>query len=143
MALALWRSKRGLTRRRPLRDLATGIDDLLDRFARGWAPAVDMVDRKNEVVVRVDVPGLSEKDISVSIDNRVLTISGERKEDRETHRDDFYCSERWIGGFSRTLTLPQGVDAEGIEATLKHGILEVHLPKTKEAAEKRIEVNAA
>jgi len=135
--------------------LALRVDDLFDRFVRdwpwpgatgefrGWAPAVDMVDRKNEVVVRVDVPGLSERDINVSIDNGVLTISGERKEDRETQDDDYYCSERWAGSFSRALMLPQGVDADGIKATLKHGILEVHIPKTKEAAGKRIEVKAA
>src|SRR3989442_15387754 len=95
MALTLWRSKRGLARRSPLRDLAPRIEDLFDRFvrdwpwpgltgeSRGWAPAADMVDRKNEVVVRVDVPGLSEKDLNVSVDNGVLTISGERTEDWE------------------------------------------------------------
>ena len=155
MALALWRSKRGLARPSPLRDLAPRIEDLFDRFvrdwpwpgltgeSRGWAPAADMVDRKNEVVVRVDVPGLSEKDLNVSVDNGVLTISGERTEDWETQGDDYFCSERWAGRFFRTLTLPQGVDAEGIKATLKHGVLEVHLPKTKEAAGKRIEVKAA
>jgi HSP20 family protein len=132
-----------------------GMDDLFDRFVRdwpwpgatveprGWAPAVDMVDRKNEIVVRLDVPGLSERDIDVSIDNGVLTISGERRDDWEAQGDDYYCSERWAGSFSRALMLPQGVDAEGVKATLKHGILEVHIPKTKEAAEKRIEVKAA
>ena len=134
-------------------DIQTEMNRLFDNFfgrpatvngmERIWAPAVDMVDRKNEVVVRVDVPGLSERDINVSIDNGVLTISGERKEDRETQDDDYYCSERWAGSFSRALMLPQGVDADGIKATLKHGILEVHIPKTKEAAGKRIEVKAA
>ena len=155
MALALWRSKRDGARRSSSRDFAAAMEDLLDRFVRnwpwpgatveprGWTRAVDMVDRKNEIIVRVDVPGLSARDIDVSVDNGVLTISGERKEDWEAQGDDYYRCERWAGSFSRALMLPQGVDAEGIKATLKHGILEVHIPKTKESAEKRIEVETA
>jgi HSP20 family protein len=155
MALELWRPKRGLARRSPARDLVREMEDVFDRFfrdwtlpwgageSRGWAPPVDMVDRRNEILVRVDVPGLGEKDVQVSVDNGVLTISGEREEERETKDDDYYCSERWSGSFSRSLTLPAGVDADGIKATLKHGVLEVRLPKTKEAIGRRIEVKAA
>ena len=155
MALALSRSKRGLARRSALSDLAPRVDDLFDRFvgdwpwpgatgaSRGWAPAVDMLDRENEVIVRVGVPGLSAKDVDVSVADGVLTIRGEGADNRETQGDDYFCSERWAGSFSRALTLPHGVDTEGIKATLKQGVLEVHIPKTKEAAGKRIEVKAA
>jgi HSP20 family protein len=155
MALELWRPKRGVARRSPARDLVREVEDVFDRFfrdwslpwaggeSRGWAPPVDMIDRKNEILVRVDVPGLSEKDVHVSVDNGVLTISGAREEERESKDEDYYYSERWAGSFSRSLMLPSGVDADGIKATLKHGTLEVRLPKTKEAAGKTIEVKAA
>jgi HSP20 family protein len=155
MALELWRPKRALARRSPARDLIREMEDVFDRFfrdwsfpwsageSRGWAPPVDMIDRNNEVVVRVDVPGLTEKDVHVTVDNGVLTISGQRQGERESTDEDYYYAERWAGSFSRSLMLPSGVDADGIKATLKHGTLEVHLPKTKEAAGKVIEVKAA
>ena len=76
-------------------------------------------------------------------DNGVLTISGTHDEARESNGDDYYYAERWAGSFSRSLMLPAGVDADGINATMKHGTLEVHLPKPKEAAGKTIEVKTA
>jgi HSP20 family protein len=153
-ALALWRPKRGLARRGPARDFVREVDDLFERLFGDWtwrwdggsvgsAPAVDMLDRRNEVILRVDVPGLREKDITVNVSNGVLTICGARKEEREEHDEDYYCAERWTGAFSRSVTLPSGIDADGIKATLKHGVLEIRLPKTKDAAAKWIEVKAA
>jgi HSP20 family protein len=107
---------------------------------RGWAPAVDMIDRKDEVVLRADLPGLEQKDIEVNVEEGVLTIRGERKGEQEVKEDDYYCCERWAGAFSRSTALPPGVDAEKIRATFKNGVLEVHLPKSKEAKGKKIEV---
>jgi HSP20 family protein len=90
-----------------VRDLVREIEDTFDRFfrdwslpsggseSRGWTPAVDMIDRNNEIIVRVDVPGLSEKDVQVSVDNGVLTISGTHDEARESNGDDYYYAERW------------------------------------------------
>jgi HSP20 family protein len=155
MALELWRPKGALPRRNPVRDIVREMEDTFDRFfpdwslpsggseSRGWTPAVDMIDRNNEIIVRVDVPGLSEKDVQVSVDNGVLTMSGTHDEARESNGDDYYYAERWAGSFSRSLMLPAGVDADGINATMKHGTLEVHLPKTKEAAGRKVEVKAA
>jgi HSP20 family protein len=109
----------------------------------GWAPAVDVVDRKNEVVLRADLPGLTEKDVELTLQNGNLNIRGERKEEKEIKEENYYCSERWSGAFSRTLALPAGVEADKISATFKEGVLEVHLPKTQGAEGKKIEIKAA
>jgi HSP20 family protein len=110
---------------------------------RGWAPAVDMIDRKDEIVLRADLPGLEEKDIEVTVQDNVLTIRGERKEETEEKKEDYYYSERSYGAFARALTLPAGVEADKVKATFKQGVLEVHLPKAKEAKGKKIEIKAA
>ena len=108
--------------------------------ARGWAPAVDMIDRKDEVVHRADLPGLEQKDIEVSVEDGILTVRGERKEEREAKEEDYYCCERWAGTFARSLTLPPGVESEKVKAVFRNGVLEIHLPKTKEAKGKKVEV---
>src|SRR5256884_1279530 len=142
MALALWRSKRDGARRSSSRDFAAGMEDLLDRFVRnwpwpgatveprGWTRAVDMVDRKNEIIVRVDVPGLSARDIDVSVDNGVLTISGERKEDWEAQGDDYYRCERWAGSFSRALMLRSEEHTSELQSRL-HLVCRLLLEKKK------------
>jgi HSP20 family protein len=157
MALELWRPRWGLARRGPWADFARmerEMEDLFQRFfgdagtrwrgeARVWAPEVDMVDRQDEIVIRADLPGLEQKDLEVSVQEGVLTIRGERKEEREEKQEDYYCAERRAGSFARTLTLPAGVEAEKVRATFKNGVLEVHLPKTPKAQEKKIEIKAA
>jgi HSP20 family protein len=139
---------------RPFRELARlerEMEDMFSRFPtwpwgereRGWAPAVDMVDRKDEIVLRADLPGLEEKDIEVTVQDSNVTIRGERKEETEEKKDDYYWCERSYGAFVRTLPLPTGIDADKVKATFKNGVLEVHLPKAKEAKGKKIEVKAA
>jgi HSP20 family protein len=156
MALELWRH-RGMGR--PFRELARmerEMGDLFGRFfqdwpgaglaerGRVWAPAVDMIDRPDEVVVRADLPGLEQKDVDVTIQEGILTIRGERKAEREEKKEeeDYYYSERTFGTFIRTMPLPPGVDPEKVKATFKNGILEVHLQKTKESKSKKIEIKA-
>jgi HSP20 family protein len=153
MAIERWRPGRALARRglEPVRT----FDDLVGRMfddwfsprvpgeTRGWSPAVDMIDAKNEIVVRADLPGLEQKDIQVRVENGVLTIHGERMNEREAREEDYYCCERWAGSFSRSMTLPPGVDEDKIKATFKNGVLEVHVPKSAKAAGKAIEVQAA
>jgi HSP20 family protein len=111
--------------------------------ARLWAPAVDMVDEKDELIVRADLPGLEEKDIDVTVEDGTLTIRGERKEEKEEKKADYYYSERSYGAFVRTLALPTAVESDKVKATFKKGVLEVHLPKAKAAVGKKIEVKAA
>jgi HSP20 family protein len=152
MALELWRPR--LMARSPFRELARlerEMDDLFGRLPawpwgereRGWAPAVDMVDHKEEFVLRADLPGLDEKDIEVTVEDGTVTIRGERKQETEEKKEDYYCSERSYGVFARTLPLPAGVEADKVRATFKKGVLEVHLPKAKEAKGKKIEIKAA
>lgn len=155
MAVERWRPGWGLMRGGPWREMARmdrEMEDLFGRFfrewpwargageIRGWAPAVDMMDRKDEVIIRADLPGLEQKDIEVNVGEGALTIRGQRKGDQEVKEENSYYAERWTGSFARSVALPPGVDAEKIRATFKNGVLEVHLPKTKEAKGKKIEV---
>jgi HSP20 family protein len=152
MAMDLWRP-RGLARRGA--DPFRGFDDLVSRMfddwlsprvpgeTRGWSPAVDMIDKKDEIVLRADVPGLDQKDIHVSVENGMLTIRGDRHQEREAKEEDYYCCERWAGSFSRTMALPSGIDPDKIKATFKNGVLEVHVPKSAQAVGKSIEIQAA
>ncbi len=149
MALELLRPTRSMTQRRdPFTDLfGRFFDEWLSPRAtgevRGLPPAIDMIDRKDEVVLRADMPGLEQKDIEVTVEGGVLTIQGRRQEERESKEEDCYYSERWAGGFSRSVALPPGVDTEKIKATFKNGVLEVHIPKTQQSMGKRIEIKAA
>ncbi len=107
----------------------------------GWNPAVDLYEDKDNVIVKAELPGLKKEDIEVSINDGVLSISGERKseakfEDAETHR-----SERFVGRFQRTLTLPADVKGDEVKAQYKDGVLTVTLPKAEEAKPKQIEVS--
>ena len=151
MALDLWRPK--LMARTPFRELARLEREMEEMFGRmptlwgdaerGWAPAVDMVDRKDEIALLVDLPGLTEKDVEVTVQDGTITIKGERKAETEEKKDDDYYCERSYGSFLRSLPLPTGVEAEKVKATFKNGVLEVHLPKVPEAKGKKIEVKAA
>jgi HSP20 family protein len=152
MALERWRPR--LMARSPFRELARLEHEMEDMFGRlptwpwgererGWAPAVDMIDHKDEIVLRADLPGLDEKDIEVTVQDGMVIIRGERKEETEEKKEDYYYSERSYGVFARTLPLPAGVEADRVKATFKKGVLEVHLPKAKEATGKKIEIKAA
>lgn len=146
MALELWRPR---MLRGPFRELARMEREMEDLFGRvewpwraerGWAPAIDMVDAKEEIVLRADLPGMDEKSIDVSVQDGTVTISGERKEEKEEKKEDYYYAERSYGAFSRTVMLPVGVDADRVKATFKKGVLEVHLPKAKEATGRKVDI---
>lgn len=156
MALEIWRPRWGVRRSLfpEVSRMEREMEDLFGRFVRGvpgreaeplvWSPAIDVIDRKDEFQLRADLPGLTEKDIEVTVKDGALTLRGQRAEEKETKEgEEYYCCERWSGAFSRTLTLPQGVNAEKVSASFKNGVLEVHIPKTKEAEGKRIEIKAA
>ena len=105
-------------------------------------PAVDFVERDNGYEVHADLPGMEEKDIEVKVAGGVLTIKGERREDKEEKKPDFHLRERRFGSFERALRVPEGVDVEKIEASFKKGVLTITMPKTAEAQKpvKKIEV---
>lgn len=108
-----------------------------------WAPAADVVETKDAIIVKAELPGLNEKDITVEIENNVLTLRGERKLEKETEEKGYRRIERAYGTFSRSFTLPPNVDPAKIGAVFNNGLLEVSIPK-KEAAKPRtinVEVN--
>ena len=103
-------------------------------------PKVDMFDNKNELVVKMEVPGIDKKNINISISNGMLRVHGEVKKEEETKKDDYYYSERTSGSFSRRLRLPVEVKEDQVKATYKDGILEIKLPKTAKSKPKEIKV---
>lgn len=115
------------------RDLWSG-SSVLDQPA--WSPQVETFRRGDKLVVRADLPGLNKDDVKVEVDDGVLTISGERREEREENRGDFYRSERSYGQFYRAVPLPEGVSSEQCEAKFKDGVLEVTLPAPKQLERK-------
>jgi HSP20 family protein len=110
--------------------------------ARRWIPAMDLVEEDGHYVLRADLPGLAEDDVKIELDDRVLTISGERRSESEQRRDGYYRVERASGSFSRSLTLPEGVDPDAIEASFEKGVLEVRIPKPEERKPRRVSIKA-
>ena len=109
------------------------------------APAVDITESDKAYEITADLPGISEKDIEVKLAAGGLIIKGEKQEEKEEKEKDYYLHERRVGAFGRTFRVPEGVDVEKVEASFKHGVLTVTLPKTAQAqkAEKKITVKAA
>ena len=109
---------------------------------RRWLPAMDLVESGDHFVLRADLPGLSEEDVAIEVEDRVLTISGERKAEHEANKDGFHRIERAFGAFSRSLTLPEGIDAEAVHASFDRGVLEVRIPKPEERKPRKITIGA-
>jgi HSP20 family protein len=106
--------------------------------ARRWVPAMDLVETDDHFVLRADLPGLSEDDVKIELEDNVLTISGDRKAEHEERQAGFYRVERAFGTFSRALTLPTGIDADSVTATFDRGVLEVRIPKPAERKPRRV-----
>ena len=109
---------------------------------RRWLPAMDLVEAEDHYVLKADLPGLSEDDIKIEFEDRTLTISGERKSEQETKKDGYVRVERAFGSFSRSLTLPEGIDGDAVTASFYRGVLEVSIPKPEVRKPKRIEIGA-
>jgi HSP20 family protein len=114
-----------------------------DEGERAWSPAVDILEEKDSFLLRADLPGVSPADIDVSMDGRVLTVSGERHAEARGEDTAVQRVERFTGKFSRRFTLPETVDPDGIAATHRNGILEVTIPKQPEMKARRVTVEAA
>src|SRR5687768_141975 len=140
-----------IVRWEPARELASMEIDRLNRmfsdfygetFSRGWVPAVDVYETdQHEVVLKAELPDLKREDISLTFENGVLTLKGERKFEQEVKKENFQRIERRHGAFSRSFTLPNTVDASRISASYKDGVLTVRLPQRAEARPKQIAVN--
>lgn len=105
-----------------------------------WMPNVDIHEDKDGINISADLPGMTQKDVQVNIDNNVLTLTGERKLDREDKKDNYHRIERFYGKFSRSFSLPNTVDTDKVEAHMENGVLRIHLPKREEAKPRQIEI---
>ncbi|MBI3948962.1 MAG: Hsp20/alpha crystallin family protein [Acidobacteria bacterium] len=106
-----------------------------------WTPAVDIYEEPEAIFIEADLPGLTKDDVSVNLENNVLTIQGQRKWAREDQQDNYHRIERSYGSFTRSFTLPSHVNPEAIEAEFKDGVLRVRLPKLEQAKPRQIKVH--
>ena len=105
-----------------------------------WMPAIDVSETDKEIVVHAEVPGIDAKDIDISLNGRVLTIKGERKQNQEEKEKNYHRIERRYGAFCRSFELPADVDANKVNANYKNGVLQLNLPKTKAQSVKKIKI---
>jgi HSP20 family protein len=114
-----------------------------ESLTRRWIPAMDLTEEGDQYVLRVDLPGVEPKDVSVEVEDRVLTVAGERHTESEKKGDGYRRFERASGRFSRSLTLPEGVDPDAVQANFENGVLEIRIPRPEERKPRRIEVSSA
>jgi HSP20 family protein len=110
---------------------------------RGFAPAVDIFEEKEAIVLKAEVPGMKRDDVQVHVENNILTLRGERALEHDDKRDSYHRVERSYGTFTRSFVLPKSVDAENIGADLSDGVLTLRLPKKAAAEKRRIEVKGS
>jgi len=127
-----------------LDDVSTWFDDFFATpvFGRTTLPAVDIRETDSEYLMEVELPGLTEKDVEVKLDNTLLTISSKKEEKKEEKKNGYVLRERSASSFSRSFVLPEGVDREKIGAEFKNGVLHLSFPKVPAAKPKTIEVKA-
>src|SRR5215210_1549797 len=113
------------------------------RQVQRWVPAMDLVEAEDYFVLKADLPGMGEDDVAIEVQDNVLTISGSREAEHERKEKGWYRLERSYGSFSRSLTLPDGVDADKVEASFDHGVLELRIPKPEERKPRRISIGSA
>lgn len=156
-ALTKWRNRntpeRREERRSPFTALQDEINRLFDRdlwnmdmpefFGDGMTPALDVKDNDDTVEVRCDLPGVGKDDIDISVSGNVLTIKGEKSEEKEDNESTYYRKESWSGSFRRSVQLPDTVDPDKADATMKDGVLVLTLPKKEEEKRKKISVQAS
>lgn len=151
MALVRWDPTREL-------DLLQGdMNRLFDSFFQGrglglangnggagrrWIPPMDLVEADDEYVLRADLPGLAKDDLDIEVKDNVLTISGERRAEHEDRREGYHRVERAFGRFSRSLDLPEGIDADAVSADFENGVLEVRVPKPEERQPTKIAIGS-
>jgi len=144
-----------LTRWDPFREFST-LQDRMNRLFRDsygdreealttstFAPPVDVYEDEHNVTLKIEVPGIEEKDIDVRVENNTLTVHGERKFEKEEKEENFRRVERQYGSFTRSFTLPNTVDTDSIQANYEKGILKIQLAKKAEAKPKQIKVNVS
>lgn len=146
MALVRWEPGREVD------SLQSEVNRVFDAFfggsgsasrARRWVPPMDLVETDDHLVLRADLPGMKREDVDIEIKDGALTVSGERKAEHEENAEGYYRVERAYGRFSRSLTLPDGIAPDAVEASFADGVLEVRIPKPAERKPHRVEINGA
>jgi HSP20 family protein len=149
-----------IVRWEPLRDLLSlqeRMNRLFDDSYRGagraaeddwalggsWAPPVDIFEHEGNIVLKAELPGMEAKEVDVRLEDNTLTLRGQRSLDKEVKRDTYHRVERSYGSFTRSFTLPQVVDQQGIKAEFKDGVLTVTLPKREESKPRQININVS
>lgn len=148
--LTTWKPLRELAPFREFERVRREMDRLWDSFLEGglrkrgeeseWLPSLDVAETKNELVVKAEVPGMDPKDIDISLSDGVLTIKGEKRQEKEEKEADYHVAERSYGSFLRSVQLPKEVQSDKISASYKNGILRITLPKSEEAKKKEIKI---
>ena len=155
MAIERWRPFGTLMDRDPFRDIQNEMNRVFDRFlgrplapASGmdrqpWVPILDMYETSDDLIVNFELPGVREKDISLSVTGDLLTVKGEREFNHQLRDDNCLHMERVYGKFERSIRLPMPVQADRVSATCRDGMLEVRLPKTEEVRPKEIKIEVS
>jgi len=148
--LTTWRPFRELAPFREFERMRKEMDRFWDSFFERrparieeegeFLPALDLAETENELVVKCEIPGLEPKNIDISLSDGMLTIKGEKKQEREEKQADYHLVERSYGSFTRSIRLPKEVKSDKISASYKNGILKINLPKSEEAKKKEIKI---
>ena len=123
-----------------------GRDDFWDgdgsRAPVDWAPAVDIVENDNDILIKAELPGVEARDVEIALDNNVLSLKGEHRIEKEVSRENYHRMERACGSFSRSFTIPASIDGDRVTADFKNGLLTITLPKKEGSRGRTIRVNA-
>jgi len=143
-------TKRNETKLNPFeafeRDVKRIFDDFftlepVDLFDSAWVPSIDVEEDEKSIHVRAEIPGIDEKDLNVTLEDNVLTISGEKKEERKEENKRYVLAERRFGSFKRSIALPAEVKADNVKASFKNGVLTVDFEKKEVSQPKRLTIN--
>ena len=125
-------------------ELRSRFDRMFDKFSygreRAWTPAIDVVRENGNLVVRADIPGIKPEEVKIEVEDDILTVSGQHEEHKEEKDKHYVRRERRYGSFSRSMTLPPGVEAKNIEAKTHDGVVEVTIPLPKEATKETVTI---
>jgi HSP20 family protein len=145
MSLVRYNPERRLT---SLRDNINRIFDMTfptewgdDREFAQWRPSVDMYEKDGEMVVHAELPGVKKEDISLDMNDSVMTIKGKRKSEEEIEEDGYYRKERRFGSFQRSIPLPEAIDPEQVKANYRDGVLEIRIPQSESAGMRQISID--
>ncbi|HYA90528.1 MAG TPA: Hsp20/alpha crystallin family protein [Thermodesulfobacteriota bacterium] len=147
--LQVWKPSREFVPFRQFERMTRDFDQLWDSFFGGgskgraegeWLPSLDLAETDNELVVKAELPGMDSKDIDISLSDGMLTIKGEKKQEKEEKKSDYHFIERSYGAFTRSIRLPKQVQREKISASYKNGLLRITLPKSEEAKKKEVKI---